>query len=103
MVIYEVNVTIRNEIYDQYYAWLLKHIEKMLQFSGFKKAELGLIDQEQYEEKTIRINYSINSYDDLKNYLINHAPSMRAEGLEKFGDKFHATRRIIIEPIYLEG
>lgn len=102
MVIYEVNVTIQNEIYAPYYAWLLNHIEQMLQFAGFKKADVGLIEQQHDDEKQLRISYTIESYADLENYLTHHAPMMRAEGIEKFGDKFHASRRIIIEPVFLE-
>ena len=31
----------------------------------------------------------------MKNYLDNYAQKMRAEAIEKFGDKFSATRRIM--------
>jgi Domain of unknown function (DUF4286) len=100
MVIYEVNLNIHNEIYHDYYQWLLEHINDMLKFEGFNSAEVGLVEHEEEDGKIrIRVSYFINTYGNLRHYLTNHAPKMRAEGVEKFGDKFTASRRIIVEPV----
>lgn len=101
MVIYEVNISVCNETYDAYYAWLVTHIKKMLEFTGFKKADFGLIEKTDTDMKHLRISYTINSYADLENYFTHHASHMRAEGIKKFGDQFNATRRIILEPVFL--
>lgn len=103
MVIYEVNVNVENDIYSEYYNWLVKHIKQMLQFTGFKKAEIGLIEHQHTSEKRLRISYLVNSYTDLENYLNNHAEVMRAKGIEKFGAKFSATRRIITDSVMFES
>lgn len=103
MIIYEVNIHVQESIFDNYYAWLLKHIEEMLTFEGFKKAEIGLVEnQENSNEKKLRISYAIHSYSDLENYFNTHAPRMRAEGMEKFPNQFSATRRVILDTILLE-
>ncbi|RDI42596.1 DUF4286 family protein [Aquicella lusitana] len=104
MVIYEVNLNVSHEIYDDYYKWLLEHIKAMLKLDGFKKAEIGLIKGEEDDgKKHIRVNYLVDSYNHLKQYLTHDAPAMRVEGLQKFGDKFSASRRIIVSPIVLES
>ena len=38
--------------------------------------------------------YRIQSMDNLQHYFDNHAAKMRADGLQRFGEKFKASRRI---------
>lgn len=40
MVIYEVNLSIDEEIYEQFKSWLKSHVKEMLQFPGFIKAQI---------------------------------------------------------------
>jgi hypothetical protein len=103
MVIYEVNLIIKTEIYENYYSWLLQHIQKLLTFDGFNQAEIGLVEQANTKEKHLRVNYIIQSYQHLENYLKNHATAMRAEGVAKFGNQFSASRRIIAESVIIKA
>ena len=104
MVIYEVNLNVNEAIYSEYYQWLLTHMDDMLKIKGFKKVEIGLVENTEAEKnKKIRISYTIDSYENLKKYMTNHAPKMRAAGIEKFGDQFQADRRIILEPLVFEA
>jgi len=104
MVIYEVNLDVDHDIFNDYYYWLMEHIKEMLKFDGFKKAEIGLIEhQEEQAKMKIRVSYTIASYDSLQAYLSQHAEKMRADAVNKFGDKFIASRRIIKDPIILEA
>ena len=100
MVIYEVNLTIRYEIYLDYYAWLLEHVNQMLKLDGFLQVEIGEVETDDHT-KQLRVSYSVLSRDHLDDYLTNHAGKMRLEGIEKFGDQVSASRRIILEPITL--
>jgi hypothetical protein len=97
MVIYEVNLTISNEIFEAYYAWLVEHIGIMLKFKGFRQAELAKEKLAESETTKITVRYSLNSEEDLSDYLTNHAPAMREDGIKKFGDKFSASRRIFTD------
>jgi hypothetical protein len=99
MIIYEVNLTVNNDIYNEYYNWLLAHIKTMLTFQGFHQAELAKeksIDEDKKTKLTVR--YTLKSEQDLNNYFNRHAQSMREDGTKRFGDKFSATRRVFIEP-----
>lgn len=106
MVIYEVNLTIKNEIFNDYYNWLVEHIEIMLQFRGFRKAEIAkeIIPPNNINDTTkLTVHYSIENESDLDHYLNNYASSMRDDGIKKFGDKFSATRRIFRQTSVMES
>jgi hypothetical protein len=93
MVIYEVNLSICDEIYTEYYAWLLGHIKQILKFDGFKRADVGRVDG----TKDVRVCYWVDSLENLNNYLALHAVKMRQEAIERFGDQFTATRRVVVD------
>lgn len=100
MVIYEVNISANNDIFQDYYNWLIPHIKQMLTFPGFLDCEVGLIENQSDDNKNhLRISYVIDSYDNLQDYLTNQATQMRAAATEKFGDQISATRRVILEPV----
>ncbi len=100
MIIYEVNLEVDEDIDYKMAGWLPEHIQKLLSFSGFKSAywyfrtpeDEGLVEA----GKTLwTIHYVIESRQHLDAYLNGPAEQVRAEALEKFGDKFRATRRIL--------
>ena len=98
MIIYEVNLTVDHAIADEYAAWLDGHIREMLALPGFASAEwLSDVDYDASEGSDPRwsIRYRLDSHDDLTRYFEQHAERMRAEGLDRFGTQFKATRRIL--------
>ena len=102
MIIYEVNLTIKLPIFDEYYQWLIAHANKMLAFPGFQTAEIGLIENiDDTTSKKLRVSYTITAYHHLEDYLTNHAITMRGEAIQKFGDQFSATRRIMTNVIII--
>jgi hypothetical protein len=97
MTIYEVNLKIRNEIADQFADWLDGHIQQLLQFDGFSSAVWTEIEQEESDEKWWTVHYYVDTREQLEDYLQNHAATMRADGTDRFGGNFTATRRIMRE------
>ena len=98
MIVYEVNLTVDREIAGEYAAWLEEHIREMLALPGFESAEwLEDVDYDDTEGADPRwtIHYRLNSHDNLTRYFENDAERMRADGLERFGTKFQATRRVL--------
>lgn len=95
MIIYEVELTIANEVADEYEAWLPGHIEDMLQIDGFLSADLEEVLEPVTESSVIIVRYAVRSELDLFDYFELHAPIMRQEAIEKFGDYFLASRRIL--------
>jgi hypothetical protein len=96
-VIYEVNVKAKNEIADEFFNWLNGgHIENMLKIEGFISARLTTPDSPKDDEhKRFTCQYKLVSMEAMESYFKNHAAHMREEGIQKFGDKFTAERRVL--------
>lgn len=96
MVIYEVNLSIDKEVYNEYKAWLDEHIQEMLQFPGFLNATV-LQQAEDNEDsdnrKHVTVQYQLESVEDLQSYFDEHAPKMRGDGIKRFEGRFTANRR----------
>lgn len=94
-IIYEVNLKVAQPIAEAYLSWLRDHIDEMLQTPGFLEAKL-------YEEQVASndrhwvVQYFVSSEEALQHYLTVLAPGMRQKALSLFGDKFQATRRILM-------
>ena len=100
-LIYEVSLDLHPDIRLEYDAWLEDHVAEMLTIPGFLSAEISRIDpQEDPHDDWPRrcIRYRVASQEVFDDYLQNHAPRMRALGVEKFGDRFRASRRILRDP-----
>lgn len=98
MIVYEVNLTVKHEIADEFARWLPGHIREMLQLEGFEAAEwLEDVDYDEDEGADPRwtIHYRLRSHDDLVRYVEQDAERMRASGLAHFGDRFQASRRVL--------
>lgn len=98
-IIYEVNVFVQPEIEAEYRSWLQKHIAEILELPGFLNAQS--FDIEGGEDKDtidICVQYRLDSQTSLDNYFAHHAPRLRADGVKKFGDRFTASRRVLINP-----
>ena len=92
MIRYEVNLQLDEEIIDNYMEWLRLHIDKMLSFKGFIKAELF---EDTETKNQFIVHYDIETEADMESYLENHAKKMREEANTLFAGKFSASRRIL--------
>ena len=94
-VIYEVNLEADTAIEAAFDTWLRDHIAHMLQLPGFRAAEI-LGDRSAPPGRVRRIvQYRLTDQASLDEYLRLHAPRMRARGVELFGDRFSAERRVL--------
>ena len=96
MIVYEVNLSVNNSIYDKYRKWLKSHINEMLAFKGFYKYKLYMVSSSNHlNQKEICIHYYIKSLEDLEYYFDNYAENMRSEGVNLFENNFSASRRVL--------
>jgi len=95
MVIYEVNLFVDREVYQEFYPWLREHAEEMLQFPGFLGAIILMPTENNEDRQTLTIQYRLRSRLDLESYFSDHAAGMREKGIKRFGDRFSAQRRIM--------
>lgn len=97
MVLYEVTVDVEAAIALEYRAWLAEHVRELLALPGFLSAEVFDVETEAetLECETLVVCYRLASHAALSDYLRQHAPRMRAQGVARFGRRFRATRRIL--------
>ena len=97
-VVYEVSVRVQRAIAAEYLDWLRIHVRQMLALPGFIDATLYAIDADVVaDDEWIGwcVQYRLRDRAALDNYLREHAPRMRAEGVARFGAHFRAERRIL--------
>ena len=97
MIVYEVNIEVRDAAYADYRAWLVRHVEQMLALPGFVTAEIFERRDPPATAGTqaLTVHYRLVDEPALQRYLAEHAARMREEGVHRFGDAFSATRRVL--------
>ncbi|HET6654932.1 MAG TPA: DUF4286 family protein [Gammaproteobacteria bacterium] len=94
-VIYEVTLTVDAAVAADFDAWLAGHVDEMVHLPGFLDADIEHADADD-ESHAIRVaRYRVESRAALERYFNDHAERMRAAGIERFGDRFSTTRRIL--------
>lgn len=94
-VIYEVNLVPEPAIAGQFDDWLNEHVREMLALPGFIDATISRVEREDGPAART-VHYELQSRESLEQYLAEHAPRMRQHGIDRFGDRFTATRRILV-------
>lgn len=101
--IYEVTLSVDREIVDSFDAWLATHIENMLEIPGFVTARIfELEDDEQGRARRVT-QFHLESDKDLEDYLAGAASEMRQAAIDRFGEQFEASRRILRQTEYDRG
>ncbi len=101
MLIYEVNIQADPEIANDYEQWLLPHIREILEIDGFIRADLTEVLPDDHDAPpgkkywSVSVYYYIEDKASLERYYENHAPRLRREGIQKFGNRFTASRRVL--------
>ena len=94
-VIYEVTVHVRGDLADAYLAWLREHVAEVAALPGFEHAELHAVVDDSATEKSWCVRYRLRDAAALDDYMRDHAPRMRADGVARFGDAMRAQRRVL--------
>jgi len=96
-VIYEVTVVVQRRLEASYRSWLDDHVREIVALPGFTGASVSdVVDPAPAaDEFAICMQYRLVDDAALANYLREHAPRLRADGIERFGDGFRASRRVL--------
>ncbi|KAF2072517.1 hypothetical protein CYY_006160 [Polysphondylium violaceum] len=105
-LIYEVSVQVDKKIVVEWEKWIVEHINQIVSLDNgtlFSKGHLCKLDQsfDSANETDCShigfvIHYYSNSKQCLNTYFDKHAPLLRKDGLDRFGDQFKATRRVFV-------
>lgn len=96
MLIYEVNLQVDNSAAEEMAVWMKEHIREMLRFSGFERAAWYQRNPDSGRQQWT-VQYHVATRRDLDAYFEQHADRMRQDGLDRFGGRFTADRRILYE------
>ncbi|MFU8894824.1 MAG: DUF4286 family protein, partial [Gammaproteobacteria bacterium] len=96
-VTYEVALEPDEEILGEFEAWLEHHMDDMLALPGFTGASVHQAEDPDTGAQLRIVRYELADRAALERYFEEFAPRMRAEGLAKFGGRFRASRRIVLE------
>jgi len=95
-VIYEVALELDPRIVAEYDTWLEQHMREVLEQEGFEAGKVFRPDDaadDGWQRRTVQ--YHVRSRADLDRYLEDVAPALRAKGIDRFGTRFRAARRIL--------
>ena len=98
-LLYEVNLEIDAAIAADYRTWLDAHVARILALPGFTGARIFEVLEPQAPtgQVALCVQYTLRGRDDFDSYLRDHASLMRAEGVARFGDRFRANRRLLLQ------
>jgi hypothetical protein len=94
--IYEVTVEVDEAIAREYQEWLEEHIDAIVERAGFEGARLYTFDGAKPGTKNWVTHYIARDHAVIANYLEKLAPEFRADGVQRFGERFRASRRILV-------
>jgi hypothetical protein len=94
-VLYEVNYEADAAIAGLFDTWLRDHVADVLQFDGFRSAEI--LDDDSAPSGRIRriVQYRLHDHEALDKYLAAHAPRMEAAGVARFGNQYTTEPRVL--------
>ncbi len=94
-VLYVVRVAVDAEIAADYRAWLGAHVDAILALPGFTGAEI-FREETAADSAVYTVHYRLAERAALDDYLRDHAPRLRAEGLARFGGRMSASRQVLV-------
>lgn len=95
MILYEVNVAVAADAATDYALWLQDHIRQIVTLDGFEGATWWEQEPEATGHCQWTVQYHLRDRAALEQYLTQHAPALRQEGLDRFGGQFTAERRVM--------
>jgi len=97
VIVYEVNLFVRAAIAAEYRQWLDAHVREIVALPGFLGAEVFERREPAPAEGELALctQYRLRDAAALDDYLREHAPRLRADGIARFGDGFRAERRVL--------
>jgi len=93
MIIYNVTSNIEDSVHDDWMEWMMeKHIPEILDTGKFYKIKILKVLAQHDNGVTYSVQYFADSREKLEQYYNDHAPKLRGDAMERFGEKVLAFR-----------
>lgn len=98
MIVYNVTVAVDKAIEEDWLRWMKTiHIPDVLRSGKFMHHKIYRVLSQEEDTSSYAVQYFIQSLDELQHYLTHHAPGLRLESQQKFGDRQVAFRTLLEE------
>lgn len=89
MIIYNVTSNVDDSIHDKWMAWMMEdHVPKIMETGKFYKIKIvKVLGDHHHGGTTYSAQYFADSREKLDAYYKDHAPQLRGEAQQLFGDK----------------
>jgi hypothetical protein len=97
MFIYNVTIKIDASIHDQWVSWMKEeHIPAVMNTGCFEKfVFVRILETDESEGPTYAVQYHALSRAQYNRYIELHAPRLRKEGIDRWGERFIAFRTLM--------
>lgn len=97
MIIYNVTIKVEPSIAAEWVGWMKQeHIAEVMATGLFLDYRLcRLLEQDEAEGLTYIVQYFCDSLEDYNTYISEHAPRLRDNGFQRFGNQFIAFRTVM--------
>jgi hypothetical protein len=98
MIVYNVTVAVDKAIEEDWLRWMKTiHIPDVLRSGKFTHHKIYRVLSQEKETTSYAVQFFIRSMDELQHYLTHHAPALRQESQQKFGERQVAFRTLLEE------
>jgi len=97
MILYNVTVNVDLDIHDEWLNWMkTKHVPDVMATGCFVQNFIyHIVNPIPESGESYSFQYLCNDVSDLENYIQNYAPALKAEVIERYGEKFVAFRTVM--------
>lgn len=96
MIIYNVTVTIDNELHDEWVQWMKEvHIPDVMATGYFIDNKMCRVIDSKAEEPSYAISYMCRDMATLHKYQVQEAPRLQEEHTKRYEGKFAAFRTLL--------
>jgi hypothetical protein len=96
MIIYNVTVSVEDDIKDAWLEWMrATHIPELMSLGFFLKAQINRIIIQDDSDNTFAITYTCSSMKELHQYQINFSSELQKKHSERFGEKAVSFRTLM--------
>ncbi len=99
MIVYNVTVTVENEIAEKWVKWIKEeHGPEVVATQCFHKFDIyKILDHQEGESQTYAVKYYTDQMSKYEIYIKKYADALRDKGFSEFGNKFIAFRTLMEE------
>lgn len=94
MFVYNVTCKVSWQIHEHWLQWMQeKHIPEVMKSNCFERFQfLRLLDVDEEDGPTYTVQYYVESKSLYNRYIAQHAPALREDAIQKWGNQFIAFR-----------